>query len=342
MSRDLSDFTLEREFVGYGYKNIDPKWPKGAKIAINFIAQYNVGSERSIELGDAETEYYLTELPIRARGKKGKDDLLENQYEYGTRIGVPRLLDLFKRQGVPLTWNMYTLAMEKVPYWVKPILDSGAEITLGGKRWIDLLDGVSPEEEDSMIRESLDKLQEITGDKTIPAGWFTDRRSNRTIRLYAQAMEDKGLPLLYSSDSCSDDLPFWTKSPVHDKGLLMLPFSYDVSDAKYNLLGNGPNTPQAYFKYLKDTFDILYEEGVDGEPKMMTILLHPHITGRGTRAYWLEQFLEYIKSVDGVWIARRDEIAKHFASVHPYDPKTAFGQTPKPVEDDKYPGPGKW
>ncbi|KAK4689462.1 allantoinase, partial [Tremellales sp. Uapishka_1] len=326
---DLSDFTLEREFIGYGYHTPDPKWPNQAKIAINFIIQYNVGSELSIDEGDDTFELYLAELQMMGAGEKVRMDMAESQYEYGPRVGVPRLIEMFKRHDLPVTWNMYTLALEKSPYWCKAIVDSGAEITLGGKRWIDYMN-VEPEEEDKMIRESIDQLHTLTGDKTLPSGWFTDRRSNASIKLYAQAMADKGLPLLYSSDSCSDDLPFWTSSPVkgQENGLLMMPFSYDVSDLKFNLKGKGPSSPKDYFEHLMDTFECLYEEGIEGEPKMMTVILHPHIIGRAARMWYLERFLEHIKTVPGVWVARRDDIAKHFASVHPYDAKKAFGQTP--------------
>ncbi|RSH90024.1 hypothetical protein EHS25_001357 [Saitozyma podzolica] len=327
MTVDYSDFTLEREFIGYGYDTPDPKWPNGAKVAVNFIVQYNVGAEMSIDEGDETFELYLAELPTgQAKyGQHVRDDMVENQYEYGPRVGVPRLLELLKRHDIPSTWNIYTQALEKTPYWCKAIVASGAELSLGGKRWLDYMQ-VKPEDEYKMACESIDKLKELTG--ATPSGWFVDRRSNASISLYAQAMASKGLPLVYSSDNQSDDIPFWTRSPVGDKGLLMLPMSYDISDAKFLLKAKGPCSPVDYYENLMDTFECLYDEGVAGEPKMMTIVLHPHIIGRAARMQWLEKFVQHIKTFPDVWIARRDDIAKHFASVVPYDADKAFGQTP--------------
>jgi len=157
-----------------------------------------------------------------------------------------------------------------------------------------------------------------------------DRRSNLSIKLYALANESRGLPLLYSSDSNSDDLPYWTPSPTGKGGLLMLPLSYDCSDFRFNAKGSGWASPKDYIAHLKDTFDCLYVEGQQGEGRMMTILLHPHIIGRAGRTAWLDTFLQYITSKPDVWITTREKIAEHWTTTFPYDEKKAFGQTPVP------------
>lgn len=162
---------------------------------------------------------------------------------------------------MPVTWNIYTRALERAPYWVKPILDSGAEMSCGGHRYRDNF-AIDPKEEDALITKSIDTLQALTGDKTLPhgkslnllalmAGWLVERRSNRSVKLYSQAHADRRLPLLYSSDSCSDDLPYWRRSPVDDgNGLLMVPFTYDTSDLRFNMRGSGWASPKDWFLYL--------------------------------------------------------------------------------------------
>jgi len=260
-----------------------------------------------------------------------RSDMNEAQYEYGGREGTPRLLALFKKYKIPVTWNVSVQALEISDYWLKGMMENGNEISCASYRYIDYL-RTKPELEEEHIKKSIASLQKLTGDKTLPRGWFVDRRSNDSQTLYARAMEENGLPLLYSSDSASDELPFWLPSPLkyegkEDKGLLIVPMTHDTSDLKFNITGTGFGTPKDFLNYLLDTFEILYEEGKEGEAKMMTVMLHPHIVGHPARAYYLEEFLKFLTSQEDVWIATREDIAKHFASVFPYDPKTAFGQT---------------
>ncbi|GFZ42973.1 hypothetical protein JCM24511_00691 [Saitozyma sp. JCM 24511] len=343
---------LEREFVGYGFNQPDPKWPGGAKIAVSFVVQFNMGAvslmrriegartdkaptqESSVEEGDPLSESYLLEIP-KNLPVPTRNENTEMMYEYGGREGVARVLSVFKKHNMPLTWNVCmfdeamvsdTRALEKAPYWIKPIVDSGAEISLAGDRYLDHF-STKPEVEDKMINTAIDKLQALTGDKTLPEAWMVERRSNMSVKLYSLAHKERSLPLLYSSDSNADDLPYWDPSPTGKGGLLMLPFSYDCTDARFNMRGSGWASPKDYFLHLKDTFDCLYMEGEKGEGKMMTVLLHPHIIGRAGRIAWFEKFLEYIESKEGVWVARRKDIAAHWTETFPYDSKTAFGQT---------------
>ncbi|CAD6569443.1 MAG: hypothetical protein CYPHOPRED_003377 [Cyphobasidiales sp. Tagirdzhanova-0007] len=304
----------EREFIGYGLNKPDPKWPNGAKIAVSFIVNYWYGSEANPELGDKTHEILHLDLPPGATGPI-RNDMNEAQYEYGGREGLPRLLTLFKKYKVPATYNISVQALEIAPYWVQPIMENGGEISCASYRYLDYLH-VAPEIEDEHINKSIDSLQKLTGDKSLPKGWFVDRRSNDSQRLYARAHEERGLTLVYSSDSASDELPFWLPSPLKDEGkadpgLLIVPMTHDTSDVKFNV----------------DTFDVLLREGQEGEPKMMTVILHPHIIGHPGRMYFLEKLINYIQEKPDAWIATREDIAKHFASQFPYDPKTAFGQT---------------
>ncbi|KAJ3575721.1 hypothetical protein NPX13_g3937 [Xylaria arbuscula] len=302
---------LEREFIGYGMQPPNPEWPGGAKVCVSFIIQYNMGAESSPLNGDEKSCDKLLEIP-RTKAHNQRYEAAEQMYEYGAREGVPRLLNIFKKYKVPVTWNIYTRAIERNPFWMKPIMESGAELSLGGHRWRDNLhENIKPEVEDADIQRSIDILQDVTGDRSLP-----------------KAHAAKDLPLVYSSDSCQDDLPYWIPSPTLEtnKGLLMVPFTYDTSDMRFNMRGSGWASPADWAIYLKDTFDCFYEEAEAGEPKMMTILLHPHICGRPNRMIHLESFIKYAQS-KGAWFARRMDIAHHWQEKFPYDPQTAFGQT---------------
>ncbi|KAK4694620.1 allantoinase, partial [Phenoliferia sp. Uapishka_3] len=322
---------LEREFIGYGMDSPDPQWPGGANIAVSFVINYSAGAELSLLHGDTEGETHLTEIPARAKLLGKRFDMIEGQYEYGAREGVPRLLRLFEEYGMKCTWNVSTLALEQAPYWAKALVESGSEISCAGKRYLDYAN-VAPEVEEQHILEAITSLQTITGDKTLPHGWFVDRPSNISTLLYTRAHSSLHLPTPYSSDSSSDELPFWVPSPLaaegkEDTGLLMVPMSHDTGDWKFSGRGAGWASPKDFHQYLKDTFDILYEEGEEGQGKMMTVVLHPHVVGHGGRTFYLEKFLQYIKSQPKVWVATRSQIAEHWATRFPYDPTKAFGQT---------------
>ncbi|KAI5479962.1 hypothetical protein MNV49_002252 [Pseudohyphozyma bogoriensis] len=327
------EWLLEREFIGYGMNPPNPQWPNNSKIAVSIICNYFLGAESTMANGDEGGEPLHCEIPVRVSLKSRRTDMTESQYEFGGREGMTRLLKCFTKYNVPVTWNISTQALEKDAHWLKPMVDGGHELSCASKRFIDYMH-VSPEEEEKHIKEAVDTLQSLTGDKTLPQGWFVDRCSNVTPRLYAREHAARGLPLLYSSDAASDDLPYWVPSPLKDEGkedtgLLVVPHTHDTGDFKFNVAGAGWASPRDFFEHLKDTFDILYSEGEDGEPKMMTVIVHPHIIGRGGRFAYFEEFIKYITSKPDVWIARRDDIAKHWAKTFPYDPKTAFGQTPK-------------
>ncbi|GAA6000181.1 uncharacterized protein JCM10292_004023 [Rhodotorula paludigena] len=326
---------IDREFIGYGLNKPDPQWPGGAKVAVSFVFNLPYGAERSLENGDEGGETMFPDIPIRVQPKGKRFEMLESAYNYGTREGLPRILRLFAKYNRKATWNVCTQGLAKMPYWVKPLVASPHEISCASKRYIDYL-RVEPEVEDAHVQEAIDTLQSLTGDKTLPRGWNIDRCSNISPLLYTRAHADRGFPQPYTSDSTADELPYWVPSPLvfdgkEDKGLLVVPMSLDTGDFRFLDSGSGWASPKHYFEYLCDTFDVLHAEGSAGEPKMMTIQLHPHIIGHGGRLYWLEEFLKYLegKGADA-WVARRDEIADHWAKRFPYDPKTAMGLAKHP------------
>ncbi|KAL8280051.1 hypothetical protein RQP46_007632 [Phenoliferia psychrophenolica] len=339
MPSAFPDFLYEREFVGYGMETPDPKWPLPgggtANIAISFCCEYSMGAESSIVHGDAGFESHLTEIPARTPPVPNgtRLDTNESSVEYGAREGVPRLLKLFKKYDMKCTWNICTQALEQSPFWSKELVASPHELCCASKRFLDY-SRISPEEESKQIGEAIDSLQKITGDTSLPHGWLIDRFSNISPLLYAREHEARQLPLMYSSESSSDELPYWVPSPLAldskekaSTGMLVIPVAHDTGDFKFVAAGSGWGSPKDFYDYLVDTFDTLYEEGEAGEPKMMTVLLHPHIIGRPGRMAYLEKFLQYVSKKDKVWVARRDEIAAHWTKTFPYDAKTAFGQT---------------
>ncbi|WVW79353.1 hypothetical protein I302_101321 [Kwoniella bestiolae CBS 10118] len=175
---------LEREFVGYGFDQPDPQWPGGGKICVSFVVQYYMGAELNVLEGDPTFCAEYVEIPAKAPPTGIRNESNEMMYEYGAREGVPRLLEIFNKYKIPVTWNIFTRALEKAPYWVKPILDSAAELSCGGHRYRDNF-YVDPAEEDRLIGKSIDILQDLTGDKTLPKGWLVERRSNLSTKLYS-------------------------------------------------------------------------------------------------------------------------------------------------------------
>ncbi|BGP14766.1 hypothetical protein JCM10213v2_002718 [Rhodosporidiobolus nylandii] len=240
------------------------------------------------------------------------------------------------RYNMKATFNVSTQALEKAPYYAKVLASSPHELACAGKRYIDYMH-VAPKQEEKDINEAIETLQMATGDRTLPHTWCVGRPSNISPLLYARAHHERSLPLYASSDTTSDELPYWTPSPLatvdglEDKGMLNIPFTLDTGDHRFVNAGSGWASPKDFYEYLVDTFDCLYEEGENGQAKLMSIQLHPHVIGHGGRIYYLEKFLQYIREKgDNVWVARRDEIAQHWAAKFPYSPSAAFGQTKNP------------
>ncbi|GFZ42332.1 hypothetical protein JCM24511_00047 [Saitozyma sp. JCM 24511] len=319
------EFVHERPLFGYELSPPNPQWPKDAKIAVTFVIEYTEGGESSVEYGEEASEALFNELNVDI-SRKARDDMGESEWEYGPRAGLPRLLKMFNKYGMSGTVNVVTSALEKAPYWAKVLGESGWELSCASSRWIDYMH-IAPEIEDKHIREAIASLQQIRGDKSAPMGFCVGRRSNYSQRLYAQACKDLGVPLLYSSDSFADEIPFWLTSPLatpeSDEGLLIVPSTLDTGDFRFNVPGQGWGTGADYLQYLKDTFTFMYEEGKDGMPRNMVITLHPRIVGHGSRAFYIEQFVKFLSEQPEVWVASRAQIAQHSRSNFPYEPAKA-------------------
>lgn len=301
----MTSDTYPRDLIGYGETPPNPNWPGGARVAVQFVLNYEEGGENCILHGDAASEAFLSEI-VGADMLEGVRHIsMESIYEYGSRAGVWRILRLFKKYDIPLTIFAVAMAMERNPDVVDAFLRDGHEICSHGYRWINYQ--YVPE---AVEREHMQKAIEITTRMTgeRPLGWYTGRTSPNTRRLVA---EEGGF--VYDADAYDDDLPYW--ADVAGKKQLIVPYTLDVNDMRFAAL-QGFNSGDQYFTYLKDTFDTLYEEGAEA-PKMMSVGLHCRLVGRPGRIAALKRFIEYVKSHDKVWFAKRIEIARHWQSEFP-------------------------
>ncbi|KAK7025459.1 hypothetical protein VNI00_015987 [Paramarasmius palmivorus] len=303
---DCPPFLPQRDFIGYGLDTPRNCWPNGAKIAISFVVNFEEGGESTLANGDEHSEGYLHEAFHKTPYRGKRDQQLETMFEYGTRQGLPRIIRLFERYGYKFTTFAVARALELAPQYATLLPELGHEIASHGYRYRSYTD-MSPEEEVKHISDAIDTLRRLTNDPKAPAGWYFGRGSSQAKRLIAREHHKRGLPLLYSSDSFADELPFWVESPLVDEGekddgLLIIPYSLDCDDHRFLCQGSGWSTSDDFYWHLKETFDYLYQEGSEGRPKMMTI-----------------GFAEYISQKPDVWIARRDEIAKHWKEKYPYN-----------------------
>lgn len=294
----------DRDLRGYAGRPPHPRWPGGARLALQFVLNVEEGAESSILEGDAASESYLHELPGRPAREGARDLSVESMYEYGSRAGVWRILELFRARGLPLTAFAVGRALEQVPEIGQALRDAGHEVAGHGYRWLDYRH-VPEQEERLHIRRTFEAIERICG--APPVGWYTGRVSPNTRRL----LREHG-GLLYDSDAYNDDLPWWIAgSPPH----LVIPYSLVTNDARY-LLPNGPASAKGFFGLLKDAFDHLWQEG-ERHPKMMSVGLHARISGHPARATALAQFLDYVQGREAVWTCRRVEIARHWMAEHP-------------------------
>ena len=290
-----------RNFVGFGQHRPEPRWPDGAALALSLVLNYEEGAERTIESGDGETETYLHELAGIPPKAEGRDLNVESAYEYGSRAGVWRLLSLFEEYDVPVTIFAVGQALELNPALGSALAVAGHEIASHHYRWIDY-SNVPEETEREHIRRASSVIETMTG--TRPVGFYGGRVSQRSRAL---ALEHGGL--LYDSDAYDDDLPYWLEFPSGHH--LIIPYTFDTNDVKYST-PNGFTTPADFASYLCDSFDELWREGMAGRPAMMSVGLHCRVSGRPARTTALRRFLDYALDHDGVWITRRDAIARHY------------------------------
>ena len=293
-----------RDLAGYGGDPPHPRWPGDARIAVQFVLNVEEGAEQSILNGDEQSESYLHELPGRPPRTGERDLSVEGMYEYGSRAGAWRILEMFQARGLPLTAFAVGLALELNPDLGRALSAAGHEVAGHGYRWIDYR--TLPEaEERRHIRLTIEAIERICGVR--PAGWYTGRVSQNTRRL----LRVEG-GFLYLSDTYNDDLPYWLADPPPQ---LVIPYTLVTNDARY-LMSNGFASGADFFALLKDAFDLLWQEG-ERRPKMMSIGLHGRISGHPARAMALARFLDYVQGHDAVWVCRRVDIARHWMAVHP-------------------------
>ena len=296
--------SMKRDLIGYGDHLPKLILPQNAQIAVNFVLNYEEGSEQNVLDGDNESESYLTDLPGVIALKDERHLSAESMFEYGSRAGVWRLLHLFEEYDIPITVFATGMALERNPELTEKLKKSRHEIAGHGYRWINYRT-VDIEIEREHIQKTIQIITNLTQKKV--TGWYTGRRSENTLPLIVAS------GLRYDSDSYADDLPYWVQ--ISDRPLLIIPYSLDTNDLRY-AMSPGWNTGEDFFQYLKAAFDCLYHEGAK-TPKMMTVGIHPRLSGRPGRSEALRSFIEYIKKFDKVWICRRDEIADHWYLNHP-------------------------
>lgn len=295
-----------RDLIGYGPTPPVVRWPGGARIAVQFVLNYEEGAENSILHGDEASETFLSEIVGALPFAGARHMSMESLFEYGSRVGVWRVLDAFRERRLPLTMFAVAMALERNPRVAEVVLADGHEICSHGLRWINY-HGMPEDLEREHMARAIAIQKAVTGER--PLGWYTGRTSENTRRLVA---EDGGF--LYDADDYSDDLPFWsTRVPTAH---LVIPYTLDANDMRFST-PQGFNTGDHFFAYLKDSFDTLYGEGVTA-PRMMSIGLHCRLIGRPGRIAALKRFLDYVLAHDRVWVARRIDIARVWREQFPW------------------------
>jgi OHCU decarboxylase len=294
-----------RNLRGYGATPPDAQWPGGAKIAISLVLNYEEGGENSILHGDAASEAFLSDIAGAAPWPGQRHWNMESLYDYGARAGFWRLHRLFTGRGLPVTIYGVATALARNPEQVAAMQSAGWEIASHGLKWVDHRD-MAEDQERAAIAEAIRLHTEVTGAR--PTGWYTGRCSVNTVRLTAEQGFD------WISDTYDDDLPWWLE--VGERNQLVIPYTLEANDMRF-ATAPGYIEGEQFFQYLKDSFDVLYAEGAAGSAKMFSIGLHCRLIGRPGKIAGLQRFLDYAQGHDGVWFARRMDIARHWAATHP-------------------------
>lgn len=301
-----------RDLIGYGRTPPHADWPGQARIAVQFVLNYEEGGESSVLHGDTVSEQFLSEI-IGAAAYPARHLSMESIYEYGARVGVWRILREFERRGLPLTLFGVGMALQRNPEVAQACVALGHEIACHGWRWLHYQQVHEADEREHM-RLGIEAITRLTG--SAPLGWYTGRDSPNTRRL----LIDHG-GFVYDSDYYGDDLPFWTQVS-NSSGVpvphLIVPYTLDTNDMRF-ASPQGFNTAEHFFEYLRDSFDVLYAEGAD-TPRMLSVGMHCRLLGRPGRLRGLQRFLDYLESRDRVWICRRIDIARHWQHKFPFNP----------------------
>ena len=299
-----------RDLVGYGRNPPHAQWPGQARSAVQFVLNYEEGGENAVLHGDAGSEQFLSEM-FNPASYPDRHLSMEGIYEYGSRVGVWRILREFEKRGLPLTVFGISMALERHPELTAALVELGHEIACHGWRWIHY-QGMDEAQERAHMHKGIEILKKLTGH--MPAGWYTGRDSPNTRRL----LVDHG-GFEYDSDYYGDDLPFWMRVQRSDGQVvphLVVPYTLDSNDMRFSL-PQGFSQSEDFFTYLRDSFDTLYAEG-DESPKMLSVGMHCRLLGRPGRMVALQRFLDHIAKHDRVWVCRRVDIARHWKKVHPY------------------------
>ncbi|UWR73016.1 allantoinase PuuE [Phaeobacter inhibens] len=296
-----------RNMIGYGATPPDAAWPGAAKVAVQFVLNYEEGGENNILHGDAGSEAFLSDIAGAASWPGQRHWNMESIYDYGARAGFWRLHRMFTAANIPLTIYGVASALARSPEQVAAMKAADWEIASHGLKWVEHKD-MPEEEERAAIAEAIRLHTEVVG--TRPRGWYTGRCSENTVRLVA---EEGGFD--YISDTYDDDLPYWLE--VGERDQLIIPYTLEANDMRF-ATAPGYITGEQFYQYLKDAFDLLYAEGEAGAPKMMSVGLHCRLIGRPGKAAGLKRFIDYIQGFDGVWCPRRIDIADHWAKTHPH------------------------
>lgn len=304
-----------RNMSGYGATPPSAEWPGGARIAVQFVLNYEEGGENSILHGDAASEAFLSDIAGAAPWPGMRHWNMESIYDYGARAGFWRLHRLFTGASIPVTVYGVATALARSPEQVEAMKTAGWEIASHGLKWVEHRD-MPEDQERATIAEAIRLHIEVVG--TRPRGWYTGRCSANTVRLVA---EEGGFDWI--SDTYDDDLPYWLE--VGDRDQLIIPYTLEANDMRF-ATAPGYITGGQFYDYLKDAFDVLYAEGVAGRPAMMSVGLHCRLIGRPGKLAGLNRFIEYIAGFDGVWCPRRIDIAQHWAAVHPHQRRTRPSQ----------------
>ena len=295
----------DRDLIGYAGQPPDPKWPGGKRLALNFVINYEEGSEPSIPDGDGFSEQALTELAGHDFGLGERDLAAESMFEYGSRVGFWRLMRLFHERALPVTIFACALALERNPPAAQLIHDGDCDICCHGWRWVEHWKLTEAEEREH-VRKAVASLKRTVGDR--PLGWYC--RYAPSVNTRRLVVEEGGF--LYDSDAYNDELPYWVQ--VEGKPHLVVPYTLTNNDTMF--ARGSIATADQFFEFCKDAFDLLYAEG-SVQPKMMSVGLHTRVIGHPGRAAGLARFLDYVGSFDDVWICKRLEIARHWHATHP-------------------------
>ena len=307
-----------RNMIGYGPNAPDAKWPNGAKIAVQLVLNYEEGGENCVLHGDAASEAFLSDIAGAAQWQGQRHWNMESIYEYGARAGFWRLHRLFTGMDIPVTIYGVATALARSPEQVEAMKSAGWEIASHGLKWVEHKD-MPEDQEREAIAEAIRLHTEVVGEP--PRGWYTGRCSENTVRLVAETGQ-----FAYVSDTYDDDLPYWLE--VGDRDQLIIPYTLEANDMRF-ATAPGYIEGEQFYQYLRDAFDVLYAEGSEGAPKMMSIGLHCRLIGRPGKIAGLKRFLEYARGHADVWFPRRVDIAEHWAKTHPHQRQVRPSQIAK-------------